>query len=213
MKISMNSSVLEETTDLIIQDKAGATIIKGFKSKIIPLLRPSSSPIKTFHHNTFNQPICSVDAAKIESFDGQSIPSSSNSDCDLLLTSNCNGVKNMAVTYNKKEDAFTVLYERHKIVVSKSGFSLDDVDQEEKNGLVKVVDNIALLSYKGLLAVKLPNKVWLIRERDSSTAYLKASRLFRGRLCGLCGRMTGDKKMDIVENVNDFAVSGSQCSA
>ena len=96
--------------------------------------------------------------------------------------------------------------------MSNSGFSLDDVDQEDKNGLVKVVDNIALLSYKGLLAVKLPNKVWLIRERDSSTAYIKASRLFRGRLCGLCGRMTGDKKkQDRVENVNDFGVSGSQC--
>ena len=88
---------------------------------------------------------------------------------------------------------------------------MDKVDQEDKNGLVKVVDNIALLSYKGLLAVKLPNKVWLIRERDSSTAYIKASRLFRGRLCGLCGKMTGDKIMDRVENVNDYAVSDSQC--
>ena len=78
---------------------------------------------------------------------------------------------------------------------------------------MKLVDNIALLSYKGLLAVKLPNKVWLIRERDSSTAYIKASKLFRGRLCGLCGKMTGDKKQDRVENVNDFSVSGSLCSA
>ena len=67
MTISMNSSVLDEATDLIIQGKTGLTMIKGFKSKVISLLRPFSSPIKTFHHNTLNQVICAVDSSRIKS--------------------------------------------------------------------------------------------------------------------------------------------------
>lgn len=217
IKISSNSSVDNRRTDLIIQDRTGAAIFKGFESKIIPLLRPSSSPIKTFYHNTLNQPICSINAGEakkeIESFDGRDIPADEmTGDCDYLLTSNCRGVKNMAVTYNKKEDTFTIFYDnKHKIVITKTGFTLDGADQGDKNGLVAAVDDIALLSYKGLLGVKLPNKVMVIRERDSSVGYIKASRLFRGRLCGLCGNMSGNPVADDVSSIADFAVSGGQC--
>ena len=117
----------------------------------------------------------------------------------------------MAITYNKKRDAFTVLYENNKIVVSRNGFNTNGIDQEESHVLVEVINGISILSHKGLLAVILPNKVTLIRERDSSIGYIKTSRLFKGDLCGLCGPMTGDKNEDIVSNINDFTVSGTQC--
>ena len=135
-------------------------------------------------------------------------------DCDYLLTSNCRGIKNFAVTYNKKDDAFTILYDnKHKIVVTRTGFTLNGEAQADKSGLVAAVDDLALVSYKGLLGVMLPNKVVVIRERDSSIGYIKASRLFRGRLCGLCGNMGGNAAADDVSSISDYAVSGGQCAA
>jgi len=219
IKISSNSSVDNKRTDLMIQDRTGAVIFKGFESKIIPLLRPSSSPIKTFSHNTLNLPICSINAGdakkEVESFDGRSIPvPGMTGDCEYLLSSNCRGVKNFALTYNKKDDSFTILYDnKHKIVVTKTGFTFDGTAQPDKNGLVHAVDDIALASYKGILAVKLPNKISFLRERDTSVGYIKASRLFRGRLCGLCGSMSGDTVSDDISALSDYAVSGGQCAA
>jgi len=217
IKISSNSSVDNKRTDLVIQDRTGAAIFKGFESKIIPLLRPSSSPIKTFYHNTFNLPVCSINGAKqeVESFDGRDIPvNGMNGDCDYLLMSNCRGIKNFAVTYNKKDDSFTILYDnKHKVVVSKTGFTYNGAAQPDKTGLVHAVDDMALMNYKGLLGVKLPNKVFFIRERDTSVGYIKASRLFRGRLCGLCGSMGGNGVADDISSLSDYAVSGGQCAA
>jgi len=218
MKVYMNSTVDNKRTDMTIKDKDGAAIFKGFESKILPLVRPSTSPIKVFYHNTFNPPVCSLNAGdakkEIETFDGKDIPANKlDGDCEYLLVSNCRGIKNFAITYNKKTDSFTVLYDnKHKIIVSKTGFTLNGAAQPDKKGLVAKADDIALGNYKGLLGVRLPNKVTLIREKDSSVGHIQASRLFRGRLCGLCGDSTGDPASDEVKSLSDFAVSGSQCA-
>ena len=217
MKVFMNSTVDDQRTDLLIQDRTGSQKFTGFTSKLVPLVRPSASPIKTFHFNTFNLPVCSVNTGtkkEVETFDNRDIPADNMSeDCEYLLASNCRGLKNFAVTFNKKEQEFTILYDnKHKIVVGKTGFTHNGQVVPDKTGLVKSVDDVVLASYKGLFAVVLPNRVKLIREKDSPVGYIQASRLFRGRLCGLCGDSGSYAESMNMTSLSDFAVSG-QCVA
>jgi hypothetical protein len=217
VKVYMNSTVDDQRTDLLIQDKTGSQRFTGFVSKIVPLVRPSASPIKTFHHNTFNLPICSVNNGakkEVETFNSRDIPiDDMTADCEYLLVSNCRGLQNLAVTFNRKDDAFTILYDnKHKITITKTGFTLNGEVLPEKEGLVKEVDGIAILSYKGIMGVMLPNRVSVAREKNSPIGYVQASRLFRGRLCGLCGDAGGNASGDDISTVTDFAVSG-QCAA
>lgn len=216
MKVFMNSSVNDQRTDLLIQDKTGSQRFSGFASKLIPLVRPSASPVKVFHHDTFNLPVCSINNGirkEVETFNSRDISiDGMAADCEYLLASNCRGIQNFAVTFNKKDDTFTILYDnKHKIVVTKTGFTYNGEAVPDKSGLVKEVDGIALLSYKGLMGVMLPNRVSVGRETNSPIGYVSASRLFRGRLCGLCGDSGGDAASDAISSVTDFAVSG-QCA-
>ena len=217
VNVFMNSTVDNQRTDLLIQDKTGSQRFSGFVSRLIPLVRPSGSPIKVFHHNTFNLPLCSVNNGlrkEVETFNSHDIATGDMAaDCEYLLASNCRGIKNFAVTFNRKDDTFTILYDnKHKITITKTGFTHNGEALPEKSGLVKAVDDIEILSYKGILAVKLPNRVSVARELNSPIGYVQASRLFRGRLCGLCGDAGGDAADDVISTVTDFAVSG-QCAA
>lgn len=217
MMIFMNSTVDNQRTDLLIQDKTGSQRFNGFASRLIPLVRPSASPIKVFHHNTFNLPVCSINNGlrkEVETFSGRDIKIGGMADdCDYLLASNCRGLQNFAVTYNKKDDVITILYDnKHKITITKTGFTYNGEALPDKSGLVKSVDDINILSYKGILGVLLPNRIAVARELNQSIGYVQASRLFRGRLCGLCGDAGGDASGEQVSTVTDFAVSG-QCAA
>jgi len=217
MKVFMNSTVDDQRTDLLIQDKTGSQRFSGFTSRLIPLVRPSGSPIKVFHHNTFNMPLCSISNGarkEVETFNNRDIKTDDMAaDCEYLLVSNCRGIKNFAITFNRKDDTFTILYDnKHKITITKAGFTLNGEAVPDKSGLVKEVDGIAMLSYKGILGVLLPNRVGIAREVNSPVGYVQTSRLFRGRLCGLCGDTGDDAAGDNVATVTDFAVSG-QCAA
>lgn len=218
MKVWLNSTVDSHRSDLVIQDRTGRQSWTGFHSAfLIPWLRPSGSPIKVFYHNTLNQPVCTLtvgERPEVETFDGRDIPAEDLvSGCEYLLLSNCKGRKTFAITYKKPDDTYTILYDnRNKIVVTASGFTVDGVEQPQKSGLVSKIADVSLFRYKGILAVQLPNKVALIREEGSSTAYVKSSRIFRGRTCGLCGDFDGNGSNDDVNSVNDFSVSGT-CAA
>ena len=218
MKVWLNSTVDSQRSDLVIQDKTGRQSWIGFHSSfLIPWLRPSGSPIKVFYHNTLNQPVCTLtvgEKPEVETFDGRDVPAEDlASGCEYLLVSNCKGRKTFAITYKKSDDTYTVLYDnKNKIVVTPTGFTVDGVEQPEKSGLVNKVADVSLFRYKGILAVQLPNKVALIREEGTSTGYVKSSRIFRGRTCGLCGDFDGNGSNDDVNSVNEFSVSGT-CAA
>lgn len=217
LKVWVNSTVDSKKSDLIIQDKSGKQSFTGFKSTfILPWFRPSTSPLKVFYHNTLNLPVCTLtlgDKPEVETFDRRDVPVEDlQAGCEYLLVSNCRGRKTLAITYNREKDEYTILYDhKHKVVVTSKGFLLNGEAQPEVSGLVKKVDDMVLASYKGILAVKLPNRITFIRESGASTGYVQASRIFRGRLCGLCGDFDGDSANDDVSSVSDFGVSG-QCS-
>jgi len=205
IKLKVNSTVDSQRTDLSIEDKNGLMKFCGFKSRaFLPLLRPSSSPIKVYHTKSLNLPICTLSASaersEIETFDGADLSADELRDgCSYLLAGNCRGQRTFAISYSRSNNLYTILYDnQQKIVVSETGFEVNGVAQADKEGLVAKVGDTVMLSYKGLLKVILPNRVELIREKNSSTGYVKTSNVHRGRLCGLCGDLDGNAVNDKV---------------
>jgi len=193
-----NSTVDNSATDIALTEPIGTTKLTGFKSPLLVFLRPSSSPIKIFQTNSLNKPVCTLSAqaekTEIESFDGHDLSADElKANCDYLLAGNCRGKKTFAISYNRAANAYTILYDNeYKIVVKADGIEVNGAAQPDKEGLVGKHGDVILLAYKGLYMVVLPNKVELIREKNSPIAYIRASRLHKGRLCGLCGDLDGN---------------------
>lgn len=163
-----------------------------------------------------NLPVCTLSASaersQIETFDGLDISADELRDgCSYLLAGNCRGRRTFAVSYSRADNKYTILYDdQYKIVISETGFEVNGVAQADKEGLVGKVGEVVLLSYKGLLKVILPNRVEVIREKNSSIGYVKASNIFRGRLCGLCGDLDGNMVND---KVNVDSLGSGSCAA
>lgn len=208
-----NSTVDSMRTDITLKDKTGTQKFKSIRSYLLPLLRPSASPVKIFKANTFNMPVCSIVSEtgrnEIETFSRRDILTDDlATGCEYLLTSNCRGLKNFAIT--KKDDVYKILYDnKDEIVITKDGVSVNGEKQVESDGFAAIGESIYIGRYHGLLGVRLPNQIEVIREVGSPNAYIRASRLFRGRLCGLCGANDGNSVSDDVSSLAEFGVTGT----
>ena len=211
----VNSTVDSMRTDITLQDKTGTQKFKSIRSYLLPLLRPSASPVKVFKSNTLNMPVCSIVSEsgrnEIETFSRRDILTDDLAvGCEYLLTANCRGLKNFAITYSKKDDTYKILYDnKHELVVTKDAVTLNGAKQVESDELVAAEDGIYIGRYHGLFGIRLPNRIEFIREIGSPNAYIRASRLFRGRLCGLCGSNDGNSISDDISSFAEYGVNGT----
>ncbi|KAI1309103.1 Speckle-type POZ protein [Halotydeus destructor] len=218
--VSMNSTIDNSLSDLVITDKEGRQSITNYKSKVAKYMRPSSSPVPVAGKKMLNLPLCtylgSRDDFGVDTFDGKSVffDALNSKKCSYLLAGNCRGKKTFAITYAIDSDTFTILYDdQQRIDVTASGFVVNGQAQPDKEGLVGKHGDTVLLAYKGLMKVMLPNKVVFIRETNSMTAYVQMSRINRGRLCGLCGDYNGDgsnDELDKLDGLETFSLDMAQ---
>jgi len=204
MKISAQATYDGNNNYITIQTSKGKQSFAGFKSNRLNKFAYSTSRFRISNLHSFNLPICSVqqDSGKIgiNTFDDKKVVATPGEECRYLVSSNCKGNNTFLVVYRADKRDFEIIYHRKYKIIAGSDVTVNGENKTPESGKpAKYVDDIKISNEQGLFVVSLPNRVTFYLQPGTDKAYLKASRIYKGSLCGLCGNLDTNLRNDKVD--------------